>query len=99
MSVVLPKRGKRDMTGAGCCWAGRSRSAARAGTPNLAPVAEGFPALHELAAELADSARGQTVPAGHVEGALAQHQVLDHPAVAFGEGVEPAGEVAAEHHL
>ena len=45
--------------------------------------------MHEFAAQLADATRGEAVPAGHVEGAFAQHGALAPPAVAVGEGVGP----------
>src|SRR5262249_57082141 len=60
---------------------------------------EAPPILQELAAELADAAGAEAVLAADVLGALAEHQVVQQPAVPLGARPPPGGAVGAEGHL
>src|SRR5262249_14416866 len=74
----------------------RSGQKSGAGVVRRRAVAESFPILHELAAQLADAGGAQAVLLRNVQRPLPAHQVVDQATVAFGPAVAPQREVAAE---
>src|SRR6185369_16346541 len=66
---------------------------------NLVGLAEAVPVLLEVTAQLADPGGAESVLVGHVESALAQHEILDDAAVALAAAAQPSREVQAEADL
>src|SRR5688500_13004120 len=79
-------------------WKGRAYCQVMVSAPGRVG-AEAAPVPLKLAAELRDPGLAQAELAGHVLGALAVHQVVDHPAVALAPRGPPGREVKAEADL